>query len=276
MISQRRDAAPPAPQAPARAVGGAVTSTQATRGWLATLFFGASLLLHAGLFAALRAVHPPPAARATPVTVEIVETHPPPPQPPPPPPPAPPVRIRPVRRPIALAPPPRTPPPQPAKPPPPPPPNDKPAQAPEHAPIHYGVSMSSTTTAGETAAPVGNSLYGQVPAQAPDPASVTPTRAGYVPPAQVTRLPGCSCDIPKSEYPRSAAREGREGQVILRLLIDAQGQVQEVTVLRDPGFGFGAAAAKSAKRWCRCQPAMKDGVAVATELSPFSVKFELP
>ena len=263
--------------------------------------YGASLVLHAVLFAALLSVRPALQQRATPVEVEIVEQAPPPPAPePPPPPPPPPPRIAPAPEPPRPAParaerpPPRAkrpPPRRPAPPPPPdaPPPEPRQAEAPpppnspappgaqRNGPVRFGVSMSSTTTAGTSAAPVGSSLHGRPSERAEDPATARPYSAErYAPPTQVATLPSCACEVPKSEYPAQAAREGREGQVKLRLLVSAEGEVREATVLTDPGFGFGPAAARSARRFCRCKPATRDGQPVATELSPFTFTFELP
>ena len=75
----------------------------------------------------------------------------------------------------------------------PPPPNEPPPpEAPPaaRAPVHIGISMSSATTSGGIAAPVGNTLYGELPRRAPEPAEVRPYQAErYVPPTQVTVLP---------------------------------------------------------------------------------------
>ncbi len=269
--------------------------------------YAVSAVLHLGLFAALLSVRPAPVQRAEPVEVEIVEREKLPPPPPPEPAPEPPRPLEPERakpapppppapkKPVRVAKPPprpkreppredRPPPPPDAPPPPPgtedlpPPPNSAapPGEA-KPGPIRYGVSMGSTTTAGGAAAPVGNSLYGRPAERAGDPAEARPYRAEkYAPPTQVATLPSCTCEVPKSEYPARAAREGREGQVKLRLLVSAEGEVTEATVLSDPGFGFGQAAARSARRFCRCEPATRGGEKVSTELSPFTFTFQLP
>jgi periplasmic protein TonB len=244
--------------------------------------YGVSLALHGLLFAGLLGVHPPREQRATPVDIDLVETPPPRALPPEAPPPAQPPAAVPVRRPPRVA---HTlrPPPLPADAPPPaaseapPPPNETPpAAAPKSAPVRIGVSMSSTTTAGGFAAPVGNSLYGRAPAKAEDPATAQPYRGDrYAPPTQVTSLPEpLGCEIPKSEYPEEARRLGLEGEVRLRLVVDEEGRVQDVKVLRDPGHGFGAVAARSARAYCRFRPARKDGQAVATEIA-YTIRFEL-
>jgi len=245
----------------------------------ALVAYGASVALHAALLAAILAVRPPSERRATPVSVEIVETRPPPPapSPEPPPPPPPPRVVRPAPR-VAVAPPPRDAPPPPEQAPDAPPPPNAPPSAPASrpGPVRIGISMSSTTAAGGYAAPAGNTLYGRPPGRAEEPSDAKPYRSDhYAPPTQVTTLPEpLGCDIPKSEYPAEARRLGIEGDVKLRLVVDEQGRVQEVTILRDPGHGFGAVARRSARTYCRFRPARKDGAAVATEI-PYTIHFEL-
>ena len=244
-------------------------------------YYGASLALHALLFAAVLTVRPPGERRATPVTVEIVETKPAraaveppraePAREPPRPPPRSPPRV------AKLEPPPRTPPPPRAEPPAPPPPNQPPPPAASPtAPPRIGISMESTTTAGDAPAPVGNTLYGRAPERAEDPSSAKPYRSErYAPPSQVTTLPEpLGCDIPRAEYPEEARRLGIVGEVRLRLVVDEEGRVREARVVHDPGHGFGAVAARAARAYCRFRPARKDGAAVATEI-PYTIRFEL-
>ncbi len=221
----------------------------------------------------------PPAADT--VAVEIVETSPPPPPPkeePPAPVPAP------ARRPRStpLAPPRDAPPPPPRTteaPPPPnaPPPEDAPPPSPS-APVRIGIAMSSSTTAGGLPAPVGNTLYGEVPRTAPAPSEVKPYRnEKYVPPTQVTVLPRPmgECAVPPSEYPEEASRLGFEGVVVLSLTVDESGRIVDARVVEDPGHGLGPAAQGSIRRHCRFEPARRGGDAVATTLR-FKVRFELP
>ncbi|GEJ58611.1 energy transducer TonB [Anaeromyxobacter diazotrophicus] len=247
-------------------------------GLRAPAFYGASLALHGLLFAALLAVRPPAARRATPVEVELVEAPKalPAPEPPRPEPAreAPRSPPRPPR--VAKLPAPREAPPPRAPPAPPPPNAPPPPDASRAAPPRIGISMESTTTAGGVAAPVGNTLYGRPPERAEDPAAVKPYRAErYAAPSQVTTLPEpLGCEIPKAEYPEEARRLGVEGEVRLRLLVDEEGRVREARVVRDPGHGFGAVAARAARAYCRFRPARKDGAAVATEI-PYTIRFEL-
>jgi protein TonB len=242
-------------------------------------FYGVSLALHAALMAAILLVRPPVERRATPVSVEIIETLPAPPPEPPhgPARPEPPPVLRPDRR-VAKAPKPPLPEDAPAatRQDAPPPPTAPPSEDAKPGPVRIGVSMSSTTTAGGQAAPTGNTLYGKPPSQAGEPEGDSPPPSRrYAPPSQLTSLPEpLGCDIPKSEYPEEARRLGIEGEVKLRLVVDEDGVVKEVKVLRDPGHGFGPVAQRCAKAYCRFRPARKNGEAVATEI-PYTIRFEL-
>jgi periplasmic protein TonB len=241
-------------------------------------FYGASLALHALLFAAVLAVRAPIERRAAPVAFEIVESSPAPAPPraePAPEAPRPLTRPPPPRR-FAKAPPPPGAPPPRAEPPAPPPNQPPPPDAPTSARPRIGISMESTTTASGMAAPVGNTLYGRAADRAEDPSSATPYRSErYAPPSQVTTLPEpLGCDIPRAEYPEEARRLGIEGEVRLRLVVDEEGRVREARVVRDPGHGFGEVAARAARAYCHFRPARKDGAVVATEI-PYTIKFEL-
>ena len=57
-------------------------------------------------------------------------------------------------------------------------------------------------------------------------------------------------DTPKPAYPESARRENREGRVLLRVLIDAQGKTKSVEINRSSGDdALDGAAAEAIKRW---------------------------
>ncbi len=247
----------------------------------ALVAYGASVALHAALLGAILVMRPPPERRATPVSIEIVETRPPPPAPAPEPPeaPAPPRRaVRTAPR-LAAAPPPRdAPPPTEQVPDAPPPPNAPPsAPAAKPGPVRIGISMSSTTTAGGYAAPAGNTLYGKAPERAGDPSDATAYHSDrYVPPTQVTRLPELiPPDIPKSEYPAEAKAKQVEGQVRVHVYIDEQGRVRDVRLAgADPGHGFGERALEIVRKYYRFRPATRNGEPVATELT-LPVTFEL-
>ncbi len=248
------------------------------RGGAAYLASGA---LHALVFAAIARL-PPPRPHAEVVAVEVIETErraaEPAPKPEPPRPPAtPPPRALPRR--IALAPPDDAPrPPVPADAPPPPHASPPAATTTENAPVRVGIALSGSTSAGRIAAPVGNTLYGRMPATAPDPASVQPYRADhYVPPTQVTVMPrliGGPPRLSKDDYPPEAVRLELEGRVLLMVTVDTEGKVADVRVLEDPGHGFGEAAVRVVRKYYRFQPARRGDQPVATTVR-VPVTFEI-
>jgi len=239
--------------------------------------YGLSAALHAAGLLCLTAL--PALAPGEIVAVQIVEVERP---APPEPPPAPPPPARPPPRALGLSPPraapaPKAPEPSPAPPPPnAPPPEDAPPPA--RAPVRVGVSLSSSTTSGGVAAPAGNTLYGEAPRGAPDPADAAPYRSErYVPPTQVNVLPRQvgECRPRSDEYPEAALRLGLEGRVVLSLTIDEKGAIAAARIVEDPGHGFGEAALRTVRRHCRFEPARRGADAVATTI-PFKVYFEQP
>jgi protein TonB len=229
----------------------------------------ASLLLHGALLAVLWRA--PTARQYDSVKIEIVETA----RAKPPPVVAPP---RPkLEEKLAKALPPDAPEAKPREPDLPPPPNAPPPPGAAKAPVKIGISLSSTTSSGGFAAPVGNTLYGQLPTVAPSPDEVKPYAGEkYVPPTQVTVLPRpVSVEIPKGEYPPDALAQGLEATVVLKLLVDETGKVAEATAVDNPGHGFAEAAVRIAKRYFKFEPARRGSEPVATWLR-FTVRFEAP
>ena len=51
----------------------------------------------------------------------------------------------------------------------------------------------------------------------------------------------------KPSYPQSAWRRGKEGKVVLKLIIDENGRLVHVDVVEDAGFGFDQAAVKAVR-----------------------------
>ncbi|GMU06893.1 energy transducer TonB [Corallococcus caeni] len=203
-----------------------------------------------------------------PVEMVMVEVQKPPPPPPPEekkeePKPPPPPKVKPVKPPpIKVAEAPKPPPPTEAPPPPndtPPPPSAKPP------PLVVGMTMSSTTSAGSFAAPVGNTAYGKANGTAKAPQDVKGYSAPkYVPVYQVDSEPSVASEV-KIPYPDEARRAGIEGTVTLSITIDAEGKVTNVKVISGPGYGLNEAARDAIRRF-RFKPAIKGGEAVATEM----------
>jgi protein TonB len=62
-------------------------------------------------------------------------------------------------------------------------------------------------------------------------------------------------DTPRPSYPESARRDGREGRVLLRVLVDDQGRIKQVDINSSSGNdALDRAAAEAIKRW-RFHPA---------------------
>ena len=224
---------------------------------------GTSLALHAALALGILvfAVRPRPVPQ-TPLEIQVVDA---PgakaPEPPAPPPPIPVPRkmARAARKPQDLPP---TATPLPPTNDPPPPTSEGPTNTPQ-AVVVTGITMESTSQGGGFAVGAGNTLRGAPERTAPAPEGVKPYKAErYAPAAQVSELPRPlnreSLNL-RRYYPAQAKRSGFEGDVVLRLLIDADGSIAKVDVVSDPGQGLGAAAAQ-AVRELRFSPAKVNGV----------------
>ncbi len=238
--------------------------------------YALSAVVHVGIFVWAWKL-PARTRHAERVDVQIVETEKPkpvepkPPEPEPPKPVAPPVKLRPARRVAVTQPPPATPPPQTPPPEEPPPPTNTPSTT--AGPIKLGLSLSSTSVGGAFAAPVGNSLAGKPGPRAPAPAADDIGPVAHAASLTVQPEP-VDVDIPQSEYPKTALDAGFEGSVTLKIVIDASGRVRRAVVLKDPGYGLGAAAAKSARHF-KFKPGEVNGKPTAVEWT-FTVTYELP
>jgi protein TonB len=81
-------------------------------------------------------------------------------------------------------------------------------------------------------------------------------------------------DTPRPDYPESARREGREGRVLLRVLVDAQGRSKKVEISGSSGSAaLDRAAAEAIQRW-RFHPA-RHGDAPAESWVNIPVEFRL-
>src|SRR5690606_221141 len=184
-----------------------------------------------------------------------------------PPPPRPVVAARPP--PVQTAPPER-----PVEPPPeavPPPSNDAPPPEPaaKPPPLVVGISMSSTSNAGDFAAPVGNTVYGKTANTAADPSDVkgyeAPKDTSYVPVYEVDRAPMPVREV-RATYPQEARVAGVEGSVILAVTVAEDGSVSDVKVVKG-GLGYGLeAAAQKALYGYRFSPATRKGKPVSTTI----------
>jgi protein TonB len=97
----------------------------------------------------------------------------------------------------------------------------------------------------------------------------------YLPQFKVSSVP----EIPtreilsRIEYPPIALRQGIEGVVYLELFIDQTGTIRKINVLKDPGYGF-AAAAVASLQGIHCTPAIANGTPVAVRFR-YPVRFTL-
>ncbi len=71
------------------------------------------------------------------------------------------------------------------------------------------------------------------------------------------------CRVPAPDYPRQARRQKIEGNVLVRLQIDSQGQVQTASIARSSGNQDLDEAARKAVMGASCTPYMESGRAIA-------------
>jgi protein TonB len=217
-----------------------------------------SIALHAAILVWASMRHLAVLDANRPVELQIVELEPP--KPPPPPEPPKPVeqpkpKIKPPEIKVAEVKPPPTPEP--------PPPIEEAKEPPKPIPLVVGISMSSTTSAGGFAVPVGNTAYGKVADKAVAPSSVQNYVAPkYVPPGSADRDPEATYEF-KVPYPDEARRANIEGTVRLRIVVDNEGRVVDVQVLNGPGYGLNEAAREALKKF-KFRAAIKGGEAVST------------
>jgi len=134
--------------------------------------------------------------------------------------------------------------------PPPPPPKFAPPPPPFIPPVEVNISV---------AAPVANTIT-QVTTTRPPPAVVAPVAP--VAPRQVERVAAvidAKRNCAKPEYPSASRRLEESGTVILRFLIDLDGQVVDSKVETSSGYQRLDEAARNALGRCRFKPGTVDG-----------------
>lgn len=115
----------------------------------------------------------------------------------------------------------------------------------------------------EAAPPVAEALPEPEPVPAAEPARPAASArrvypsvpAGGTAPQLVRRV--------EPDYPRAARRAGIEGTVILRGIVQRDGGVTDVEVVKDLPLGLGEAARRAVQRW-QFRPATLDGTPIAT------------
>lgn len=112
------------------------------------------------------------------------------------------------------------------------------------------------------------------PTPVPSPVPTRPPLVAEVPAVQEGDLVALTSDVvapqpvskPQPEYPPAARRMRVGGRVILQLIVDHNGQVEDVQVLRGVRSDLDAAAVAAARNW-RYRPATKDGVRVKVRIT---------
>lgn len=166
----------------------------------------------------------------------------------------------------------------------PPPPEPRPEPTPAaRAPRRIvGLSMESTVDgSGGPAFAVGNTRMGETARQAEDPTAVRDTPAPVanrvatrVPQATVRFVAPVKTRTVAPEYPAALKAQGIEGDVVLRVDVDATGAVTAVTVVKGSAYPELDAAAVRAARAEAYAPARRGDEAVADVLT-FTVRFRL-
>lgn len=118
---------------------------------------------------------------------------------------------------------------------------------------------------GPDAGEAGSAPGSQVLADSPRARGATAASPAWVAASLLTSLP--------PEYTEMGRRARIEGEVRLRIRVDARGQVTAAKVLRGLPMGLDGAAQVAVRRW-RYAPATRDGVPTASELE-VAVRFAL-
>ena len=71
---------------------------------------------------------------------------------------------------------------------------------------------------------------------------------------------------PPPQYPAQLKRDGVSGMVVVNVVIDADGSVEEVEVRKSTNSEFDAPAVEAVKQW-RFKPAKKDGNAIRSKVA---------
>lgn len=91
--------------------------------------------------------------------------------------------------------------------------------------------------------------------------------------AQPKNVAAIGCAVPQPEYPRRAQRLKQEGEVLVRLVINPQGQLTRYEIARSSGFDVLDQAALAAVQKIRCTPYIENGQPIAVmTLQPVSFR----
>lgn len=153
---------------------------------------------------------------------------------------------------------------------------EKPDEENDAKPV-FGLNVESLSDvkAGGMAVRQGNTVMKEQEAEATEPSRVKPLARSIVtvPVFELSTMPAFRQRV-KPDYPESLKNEEREGEAVLSAVIDEQGRVTEVTVIRATHPKFAQAAVAALKR-SRFTPATRNGSAVATVLEDLVYSFVL-
>lgn len=76
------------------------------------------------------------------------------------------------------------------------------------------------------------------------------------------------------EYPATAKNAGKEGMAVVAFTVAADGSVEEVSLVTDPGLGMGAEAMRVVNSMPKWNPAKKDGLPISVEMK-LPIQFKL-
>lgn len=142
-----------------------------------------------------------------------------------------------------------------------------------HARQAVAPAPAMVTSADTSSAPSAPSSP-TAPASAPEAAAapVTPVAPMIRPPVITSGVQYLTA--PQPVYPAAARRRGDEGEVLLRVLIDAQGGVEQIALERSSGIASLDQAAREAVRRARFQPYVEQGRALPAYVV-VPIKFQL-
>ncbi|NDL65652.1 TonB family protein [Enterobacteriales bacterium SAP-6] len=142
----------------------------------------------------------------------------------------------------------------------PPPPRPKPKPAPKIKPTPQPVREPSRPVTQEKPSPVQNA---KVADRVAIPAATQGEMLKSVPNATPKNVSTVGCQVPAPDYPRKAKRLQEEGEVLIRLIINANGTLSRGEVARSSGYEDLDQAAMAAVSRIRCNPYVENGQAIS-------------
>ncbi|QTF10840.1 energy transducer TonB [Brenneria izadpanahii] len=139
-------------------------------------------------------------------------------------------------------------------------PKPKPKPTPQIVPKSKPVREAARPTSEEKSSPVQNA---KVADKTAIPATAKGEMLKSVPNATPKMVSTVGCMVPAPDYPRKAKRLREEGEVLIRLTINANGTLGRGEVARSSGYEDLDQAAMAAVSGIRCNPYLENGQAIA-------------